>query len=273
MAYKSIIFSSILIILFFFNYQKGSKKDHFIVLQSTTSTRDSGLYDFILPKFKSAYGIEVRVVAVGTGQAIKNSMRCDGDILIVHHRESENQFIKDGYGLYRKEFMYNDFVLIGPKSDPADIGTTYSISESLEVIKDKKSIFISRGDESGTHKKEIKLWDLVKFKPNPKKDKWYYSVGQGMGSALNIAINKNAYILSDRSTWLTFNNKKDHTILVQNEPNLFNYYGVIPINPKKCPETKIDASEIFINWLGKGETKSLISSFKIKGQQLFFTIN
>ena len=260
-------------ILLFLHYNSFSKSKDFIILQSTTSVRDSGLYDYILPVFKNEYNIEVRVVAVGTGQAIKNSMRCDGDLLISHHKESEEKFVSDGFGLYRKEFMYNDYVLIGPSNDPAKIGISDSIVDSLNLIRKNKFGFVSRGDESGTHKKELKLWNLTNFYPNPRNDHWYYSVGQGMGGSLNIAVNKNAYILSDRSTWVSFNNKRNHKILVENEPNLYNYYGVIPINPKKCPDTKKDATDKFIVWLNSQKTKKLISSFKVKGQQLFFTIN
>ncbi|MBS91474.1 MAG: sulfate transporter [Rickettsiales bacterium] len=264
-----IFFSFILIVKYF----PASKPEKFLILQSTTSTRDSGLYDYLLPKFKLEHNIEVRVIAVGTGQAIKNSMRCDGDLLIVHHKESEEKFIDDGFGLYRMEFMYNDYVLVGPRDDPAKISMTNSIVDSLLLIKKKKIRFVSRGDDSGTHKKEIKLWALTNFQPDPKKHNWYFSVGQGMGGSLNIAVNKDAYILSDRSTWLSFNNKKNHKILVENEPNLYNFYGVIPINPEKCPDTKNNAASKFIHWLNSNETKDLISSYKVKGQQLFFTIN
>ena len=267
--YILIIFSLVL----FINYYSFSKSKSFIILQSTTSTRDSGLYDYILPNFKNEYDIEVRVVAVGTGQAIKNSMRCDGDLLIVHHKESEEKFVEDGFGLFRKEFMYNDFVLIGPSNDPAKISISNSIVDSLNIIRKNKFRFISRGDESGTYKKEIKLWELTNFVPNPREDSWYYSVGQGMGGSLNIAVNKNAYILSDRSTWVSFNNKRDHKILVENEPNLYNFYGVIPINPDKCPDTKVFQANKFVNWLNSRKTKDLISSFRVKGQQLFYTIN
>ncbi|MFL2679633.1 MAG: substrate-binding domain-containing protein [Alphaproteobacteria bacterium] len=254
---------------FFFISSNVFCKD-FIILQSTTSVRDSGLYDFILDDFFKKNDIEVRVIAVGTGQAIKNSKRCDGDVLIVHHKESEENFIKNGYGLWRKEFMYNDFVLIGPRNDPGNVKNTQSIINALKRIKKEKLNFISRGDDSGTHKKEIFLWQSSDFIPDPKIDKWYFSVGQGMGGSINIAVNKNGYILSDRSTWLSFNNKKKHQILVENEPLLYNFYGVIPINPKKCPNVKIKKAKIFIDWLISKKTKSLISSYKRNGQQLFF---
>ena len=258
--------------LIFIHSQNLLAKD-FIIIQSTTSARDSGLYDFILPDFFDKKQIEVRVIAVGTGQALKNAERCDADLLIVHHKESEEKFVRNGYGLWRKEFMYNDFVLVGPESDPGEVGQDHSITQALRSISEKKLKFISRGDESGTHKKEIFLWDSSKIKPDPKKNKWYLSVGQSMGGAINIAVNKDAYILSDRSTWLTFNNKKKHKILVENEPLLYNYYGVIPINPKKCPKVKLKEAKLFIEWLTSKKTKELISSFKKDGKQLFFPIN
>ena len=261
----------IFLILGLFSFSKINSKE-FIVLQSTTSARDSGLYDFILPQFDQTSGVEVRVVAVGTGQAIKNSRRCDADVLIAHHKESEERFVLDGYGLYRKEFMYNDFVLIGPKSDPAGVEKAKSIVKSLKFIKKKRNTFISRGDDSGTHKKEFSLWEMTGSVPNPKEHKWYYSVGQGMGGALNLAVNKDAYILSDRSTWESFKNKKDHKIVVENEPLLFNYYGVIPINPKKCPDAKTEEVELFVKWLISDKTKTLIEGFKVNNKQLFFPI-
>ena len=265
--------NKITLIIFFclFPFLKVHSKE-FIVLQSTTSARDSGLYDFILPNFDEKSGVEVRVIAVGTGQAIKNSRRCDADVLIAHHKESEEKLILDGYGLYRKEFMYNDFVLIGPKSDPAGVEKVKSIVRSLRLISKKKKTFISRGDDSGTHKKEHSLWKMTGEVPNPKRNKWYYSVGQGMGGALNVAVNKDAYILSDRSTWESFKNKKNHKIVVENEPLLFNYYGVIPISPKKCPDVKVKKVEIFVKWLTSDKTKLLIESFRINNKQLFFPI-
>ena len=261
-------------LLFFFSlllFFQVSSKD-FIILQSTTSARDSGLYDFILPKFDKNSGVEVRVIAVGTGQAIKNSRRCDADVLIAHHRESEEKLILDGYGLYRKEFMYNDFVLIGPKSDPAGVKEVKSILKSLKLIKKKKNYFVSRGDDSGTHKKEYSLWKMTGRIPNPRENEWFYSVGQGMGGALNVAVNKEAYILSDRSTWESFKNKKNHIIVVENEPLLLNYYGVIPINPEKCPDVKVEKVNEFVEWLVSEKTKRLLSDFKVNGRQLFFPI-
>tara|TARA_B100000035_G_scaffold95679_1_gene81141 strand:- start:844 stop:1653 length:810 start_codon:yes stop_codon:yes gene_type:complete len=267
---KKLLFQ--IILFFIISHNQLICKD-FIILQSTTSARDSGLYDFILPNFFKKTQIDVRVVAVGTGQAIKNAERCDADVLIVHHKESEEKFLKEGYGVWRKEFMYNDFVLIGPDFDPGKVRGSHSIINALKSIRNNEINFISRGDDSGTHKKEVFLWSSSGIDPNPRKDKWYFSVGQSMGGAINIAVNKEAYVLSDRSTWLSFKNKKNHVILVENEPLLYNYYGVIPISPKKCPDVKFEKAKIFINWLISAETMQLISSYEVENQQLFFPIN
>ncbi|MAI29155.1 MAG: sulfate transporter [Rickettsiales bacterium] len=261
-----------IILFFLISHNQLICKD-FIILQSTTSARDSGLYDFILPDFFKKTQIDVRVVAVGTGQAIKNAERCDADVLIAHHKESEQKFLDEGYGVSRREFMYNDFVLIGPDFDPGNVKGSHSIISALKSISNNKINFISRGDDSGTHKKEVLLWSSSGIKPNPRKNKWYLSVGQSMGGAINIAVNKEAYILSDRSTWLSFKNKKNHVILVENEPLLYNYYGVIPVSPKKCPDVKFKKANIFIDWLISPETMQLISSYEIGGQQLFFPTN
>ena len=260
-------------IAFFIFFQKNLMADHFIILQSTTSTRDSGLYEFLLPKFKEEFGFDVRVISVGTGQAIRNARRCDADVLIVHDKQSEESFVSQGFGLFREEFMYNDYVLVGPKSDPAVINEGNSIGDALRKISDSKSNFISRGDDSGTHKKEVELWKLNKFVPSPKKDEWYFEVGQGMGGTLNVAVNKNAYVLTDRSTWVSFNNKQDHRVLLQNEPLLKNFYGVIPLNRIKCPKVKSNLSEEFVNWITSKNGKKLINSFKVNDQQLFFSVD
>lgn len=262
--------SHFLIIVFSMIFTNLQSND-FLILQSTTSTRDSGFYDFLLPEFKKKFNIEVRVVAVGTGQAIKNSENCDADILIAHHKESELKLIDSGFGLYRKEFMYNDYILVGPKSDPALLKNNISIESALENIHNNGLLFISRGDDSGTNKKELSLWNKINFLPNPQTDKWYLSVGQGMGASLNMAVNKNAYLITDRATWISFKNKSNHGILVENEPLLYNFYGVIPINPEKCPNVKYYESEKFVNWLLDEKTKEKINSYKINNQQLFFT--
>ncbi len=244
----------------------------FIILQSTTSTRDSGFYEHLLPKFEEKYGFDVRVIAVGTGQAIANAKKCDADVLIVHHKDSEEKFVKDGYGIFRKEFMFNDYVIVGPKKDPAKIKKVDSINVALKRIVNSHSTFVSRGDDSGTYRKELDLWLMADKLPNPKENNWYLSVGQGMGGALNIAINKNAYILSDRATWESFKNKAEHEVLVSNQPILLNYYGVIPISKKKCPNAKLDLAKIFTEWLLSNKTGELINNFRVNNKQLFFSL-
>ncbi|MEE2695209.1 MAG: substrate-binding domain-containing protein [Pseudomonadota bacterium] len=261
----------LLTIIFFIFCQKIVYVKEFIILQSTTSTRDSGLYDHLLPQFSKKFGFDVRVIAVGTGQAIKNARKCDADVLIVHHQKSEEQFVEDGFGLFRKEFMFNDYVLVGPSSDPALISKSSSIKNALDRILKTQSFFVSRGDDSGTNKKEIGLWEAIGEVPDPRHNKWYLSVGQGMGGALNIAVNKDAYIISDRATWMSFKNKREHKVLVSNEPLLYNYYGVIPINPDKCPNTKSDLASTFVEWLVSKKTKELIDNFKVNREQLFFS--
>tara|TARA_B100000242_G_scaffold286974_1_gene253193 strand:- start:225 stop:1025 length:801 start_codon:yes stop_codon:yes gene_type:complete len=263
-------FVKLLLIFYFIKFQPLGSKE-FIVVQSTTSTRDSGFYDYLLPKFTKKYGFDVRVVAVGTGQALKNAKNCDADVLIVHHKKSEEKFVNEGFGLFRKEFMFNNYVLVGPKKDPAKTKIDNSIKIALKKIVNSKSLFISRGDDSGTFKKELSIWNALGRIPDIKNDKWYLSVGQGMGGALNIAVNKNAYIISDRATWISFNNKRDHEILVSNEPLLLNHYGVIPIDPGKCPRTKSKLAKIFVDWLISKNTKKIINNFKVNDKQLFFS--
>ena len=263
-------FVKLTLIFIFLNINCLSSKE-FITLQSTTSTRDSGLYEYLLPRFTDKYGFDIRVVAVGTGQALKNAKKCDADVLIVHDKKSEEKFVNEGFGLFRSEFMFNDYVLIGPKNDPAKTKIDNSIKIALKKIVNSKSLFISRGDDSGTYKKELSIWNASGRMPDVKNDKWYLSVGQGMGGALNIAVNKNAYIISDRATWISFNNKREHEILVSNEPLLLNHYGVIPINPSKCPNTKSKLTKIFVDWLISNSTKKIINNFKVNNKQLFFS--
>ena len=263
-----IFFSLILIAFDIFSAEKQ------VIIQSTTSTRDSGFYEYILPKYNEVNSTKIRVVSVGTGQAIRNAQRCDGDILFVHHRKSEENFVKNGYGLYRKEVMYNDYVLIGPKSDPAKILGLKSIKEALQKIQNSQSLFVSRGDDSGTHKKETFLWkEFLNEVISTKKYPWYIETGSGMGATLNISVNLSAYTLTDRSSWIFFGNKKEHMILVENELVLLNPYGIIPINPKRCKNANIDEAENFINWLISPSAQRLILDYKKDGKQLFFPIN
>ena len=249
---------------------KTSFSKEFITLQSTTSTQNSGLYNYILPIFSDKYNIDVRVVAVGTGQAIKNAQNCDGDVLIVHSQASEENFVESGYGLYRQNLMYNDFIIIGPQNDPAEINSSQNAFEVFKKIYNSKSVFSSRGDESGTHKAEIKIWNEINLETNKFNGNWYRELGLGMGATLNVAVQMDAYALSDRATWLAFNNKRDHKILFEGDKSLFNQYGIIPVNPKKCPTVKFNLSEKFIYWMLSKEGQNKIASFKVNGHQLFF---
>lgn len=249
---------------------KISFSKEFITLQSTTSTQNSGLYDYILPIFSEKYNIDVRVVAVGTGQAIKNAQNCDGDVLIVHSQTSEENFVDSGYGLYRQNLMYNDFIVIGPENDPAEINSSQNAFDVFKKIYNAKSVFSSRGDESGTHKAEINIWNEINLETNKFNGNWYRELGLGMGATLNVAVQMDAYVLSDRATWIAFNNKRDHKILFEGDKSLFNQYGIIPVNPQKCPTVKFNLSEKFIYWMLSKEGQNKISSFKINDHQLFF---
>ena len=269
--YKFKIYAFVLLLLFsFLNAIKAATSKEFITLQSTTSTQNSGFYDYILPIFSDVSNIEVRVVAVGTGQAIKNAQNCDGDVLIVHSIISEQKFVESGYGLYRKDLMYNDFIIIGPKGDPAKINSSHSAIEAFNKIYKSTAIFASRGDESGTHKAELKLWEKANLDPGKFKGRWYRELGLGMGATLNVAVQMDAYVLSDRATWLAFKNKRDHQILFEGDKDLFNQYGIIPINPKICSSVKFKETELFINWVLSQEGQKHISSFRVNNQQLFF---
>ena len=269
--YKFKIYAFVLLLLFsFLNSIKAAASKEFITLQSTTSTQNSGFYDYILPIFSDVSNIEVRVVAVGTGQAIKNAQNCDGDVLIVHSIISEQKFVESGYGLYRKDLMYNDFIIVGPKGDPAKINSSHSAIEAFNKIYKSTAIFASRGDESGTHKAELKLWEKANLDPGKFKGRWYRELGLGMGAALNVAVQMDAYVLSDRATWLAFKNKRDHQILFEGDKDLFNQYGIIPVNPKICSSVKFKETELFINWALSQEGQKHISSFTVNNQQLFF---
>ena len=268
----NIYFITIFLFSMFINIYcyKPSFGKEYIILQSTTSTQNSGLYDYILPQFIKKNGIDVRVVAVGTGQAIKNAQNCDGDVLIVHSKDSEENFVRSGFGLYRKNLMYNDFVIIGPENDPAKVKSSGNAFEAFKKIFNERAIFASRGDESGTHKTEIKIWNNLNMSTNDFNGGWYRELGLGMGATLNVAVQMDAYVLSDRATWLAFKNKRQHLILFEGDESLFNQYGIIPVNPNKCPSVKTNLSKIFIDWILSMEGQNLISSYKKNGQQLFF---
>ena len=244
--------------------------DRFIILQSTTSTQNSGLFDHILPIFTKRTGIEVRVVAVGTGQALKNAANGDGDVVLVHSKPDEEKFVADGFGVKRHDVMYNDFVIVGPAADPAKIAGVRDAAEGLKRIAEAKAPFASRGDESGTHKAELKLWHDAGIDPKPASGTWYLETGSGMGATLNTAMGKQAYTLTDRATWLSFANKGDFRILVEGDPKLFNQYGAILVNPAKHSKVKAKEGQAFIDWLIGPEGQAAIASHKIDGEQLFF---
>ena len=246
-------------------------QDKSIVVSSTTSTQDSGLFGYILPLFKEKTGIEVKVIAQGTGQALDTGRRGDSDVVFVHAKSAEEKFLAEGEGVKRYPVMYNDFVLIGPKSDPAGIKGMKDIAKALQTIKDKQADFISRGDRSGTHIAELALWNKdAGIDIEKEKGPWYKSIGQGMGAALNIAGASNGYVLSDRGTWLSFKNKGDLQILVEGDKRLFNQYGVTLVNPAKHPNVKKELGQAFIDWLISPEGQKAIASYKINGEQLFY---
>jgi tungstate transport system substrate-binding protein len=241
-----------------------------IVVASTTSTQDSGLFGHILPLFKAATGIEVRVVAQGTGQALDTGRRGDADVLFVHAKAQEEKFVADGFGVKRFPVMYNDFVLIGPKSDPAGIKGKSDIVAALQAIKAKVAPFISRGDRSGTHIAELDLWKAAGIDIAKDRGPWYKEIGQGMGAALNTASAANAYVLADRGTWIAFKNRGELDIVVQGDKRLFNQYGVMLVNPAKHPHVKKELGQAFIDWLVSAAGQKAIADYKIEGQQLFF---
>ena len=241
-----------------------------ITIQSTTSTRDSGLYKYLLPKYPNFNDVQIKLIAVGTGQAIRNAQNCDGNILIVHDKDREDKFMANGFGSSRYNIMYNDFVVVGPKKDVANIQGSESILEVFSKIYSKKHIFISRSDSSGTHSAEMSIWDDIGLDPSTSSGKWYLESGQGMGPSLNIAISLNGYIFSDRSSWLRFNNKGDHIILYSNPIELKNSYSMILVNHDKCKNLDLKPARELYDWLKTDDAASLINGYKIKGQQVFY---
>lgn len=241
-----------------------------IVVASTTSTQDSGLFEYLLPIAKRKTGITVRVVAQGTGQALDTARRGDADVVFVHARSEELKFLAEGQTLKRYPVMYNDFVLIGPESDPARVKGMQNIGAALRAIKDQRAAFISRGDRSGTHIAELALWKDAGIDIDKEKGRWYSSIGQGMGAALNIASASNAYVLSDRATWIHFKRKQGLQIAVEGDQRMFNQYGVMLVNPKKHPNVKTELGQRFIDYLISPEGQRDISNYKIDGQQLFY---
>ena len=245
-------------------------QDKSIVVASTTSTQDSGLFGHILPLLKAKTGIDVKVVAQGTGQALDTARRGDADVVFVHAKPQEEKFVAEGFGVKRFDVMYNDFVVIGPKSDPAGIKGGKDALAAFKAIYDKGAPFVSRGDKSGTHAAELALWKAASLDPAGSKPAWYREIGQGMGAALNTAGAMGAYVLSDRGTWLSFKNRGDLEVVVEGDKRLFNQYGVILVNPAKHPHVKKELGQQFIDWVISAEGQNAIKSYTIDGQQLFF---
>jgi tungstate transport system substrate-binding protein len=245
-------------------------QERFITVASTTSTEQSGLFGAILPVFEKQTGIQVRVVALGTGQALDLARRGDADVVFVHAKAAEEKFLAEGHGVKRFPVMYNDFVLIGPKSDPAKVGGGKDIVVALNAIRSAQAPFVSRGDRSGTHMAELALWKAAGVDLEKAKGPWYRDTGQGMGPALNTAASMNAYLIADRGTWLAFKNPGDLTILVEGDKRLFNQYGVMLVNPQKHPSVKKDLGQTFVDWVVSPEGQKAIAGYKINGEQLFF---
>jgi tungstate transport system substrate-binding protein len=248
----------------------ANAQDKSIVVASTTSTQDSGLFEYLLPIFKQKTGITVKVVAQGTGQALDTGRRGDADVVFVHAKSAEEKFLAEGQSLKRYPVMYNDFVLIGPKSDPAHVKGIKDVAKAFQTIKDKQASFISRGDRSGTNIAELKLWKDAGIDIEKDKGPWYKAIGQGMGAALNTAGAGNAYVLSDRGTWIHFKNKGDLEIVVEGDKRMFNQYGVMLVNPAKHPNVKKELGQQFIDWLISPDGQKTIANYKINGQQLFY---
>jgi tungstate transport system substrate-binding protein len=241
-----------------------------IVVASTTSTQDSGLFGYLLPLFKAKAGIDVKVVAQGTGQALDTARRGDADVVFVHAKAAEEKFLAEGFGVKRFPVMYNDFILIGPVRDPAGISGTRDIVAALKAVREKQAPFVSRGDRSGTHQAELALWATAGVDLAKDKGPWYREIGQGMGAALNTAGAMNAYTISDRGTWISFRNKGDLVIAVEGDQRLFNQYGVMLVNPARHPNVKTALGQQFIDWLISPEGQQVIANYKINGQQLFY---
>jgi tungstate transport system substrate-binding protein len=245
-------------------------QERFITVASTTSTEQSGLFGYLLPRFTRKTGIEVRVVALGTGQALDVARRGDADVVFVHDKVAEEKFLVEGFSTRRYDVMYNDFIIVGPKSDPAKIAGGKDVLEALRKIAAAKAPFISRGDRSGTHQAELRYWSAAGIDLGATRGDWYREIGQGMGPALNMAAASDAYALSDRGTWLSFKNRRDLQISVEGDRRLFNQYGVMLVNPAKHPHVKAKDGQAFVDWLISAEGQKTIADYKIEGQQLFF---
>jgi len=245
-------------------------QDKSIIVQSTTSTENSGLFKHLLPIFEKKTGIKVRVVAVGTGQAIKNAANGDADVLLVHAKSAEEKFVKDGWGVERFDLMYNDYIVVGPPTDSAKVGGMKDAKEAFKRIAAAQAAFLSRGDNSGTHKAELEIWEAAGIDPRKASGKWYREAGSGMGATLNTGVGMGAYVLADRGTWISFKNKGDFRIQVEGARDLFNQYGITLVNPKKHPNVKAKEGQAFIDWLLGPDGQKAIADFKLAGKQLFF---
>jgi tungstate transport system substrate-binding protein len=245
-------------------------QEKFIVLASTTSTEDSGLFKYLLPLFKAKTGIDVRVVAQGTGQALATARKGDADVVFVHDKTAEQKFVDEGFGVDRREVMYNDFIIVGPKTDPAKLSGNKDVIESLKKIAASQSPFASRGDKSGTHAAELRYWKQADIDPQTGKGTWYRETGSGMGPTLNTASAMSAYAFTDRGTWLSFKNRGDLGIVVEGDTKLNNQYGIMLVNPAKHAHVKKELGQAFIDWVTSAEGQSAIAAYKIEGQQLFF---
>ena len=247
----------------------ASAAERFITLASTTSTQASGLFDYLLPKFTEKSGVEVRVVAVGTGQALKLGEKGDADALLVHDPAGEEKFVKQGYGVDRRLVMYNDFVIVGPAADPAHIKGGRDAVAAFKAIAQAKATFLSRGDDSGTHRQELRLWETAGIDVKSASGTWYKELGAGMGAALNTAAGLDGHTMSDRATWLSFKNRARLVLLVEGDPKLYNQYSVILVNPDRHPEVKADEARSFMDWLTSPAGQQAIGSFTVEGQTLF----
>ena len=268
-ALKHLLIAAMATALAFASLPAGAE-DRFIVVQSTTSTENSGFFAHLLPLFTAKTGIAVRVVAVGTGQAIKNAENGDGDVLLVHDKASEDKFVAAGGGVKRFDVMYNDFILAGPSADPAAVGEGSDAIAALMKISDKQAAFVSRGDDSGTHKAELRLWKEAGVDVKAASGTWYREAGQGMGGTLNMAAGLNAYVLSDRASWSAFKNRGELKLAISGDKRLFNQYGIILVNPEKHPNVKAADGQTFIDWMLSSEGQSAIAGFKIDGEQQYF---
>jgi tungstate transport system substrate-binding protein len=261
---------TVIVGVFVLSFAANAAERPYIVLQSTTSTQNSGLFDYLLPMYRKLSGVEVRSVAVGTGQALRNARSGDADVLLVHAKSAEEEFVAEGYGVARYDLMYNDFVVVGPKSDPARVGGATDVVGALRKIANASAIFASRGDDSGTHKKERALWAVTGIDIDAASGTWYRETGSGMGATLNIATGNGAYVMSDRATWIGFKNKRDFSVQVEGDSELFNQYGIILVNPKKHPHANVEAGQAFIDWLLSEPGQQAIGAFNVNGKQLFY---